>query len=376
MPQLDGLRAFAVGAVMAHHFLALNLIIPFYFLAVGDLGVRLFFVLSGFLITGILVRCRADVDLDHQSSSHKVRQFYVRRFLRIFPIYYLTLGLVAILNLPSVRATLFWHLSYLSNVHFSLVGFDGPLSHFWSLAVEEQFYLIWPWLIVFAPRKYLHKILLCVIIAGPLFRLAMFVFGGGELASYILLFGCMDSLGLGALLAYYASDGQLEKRKEVFSKFSLLVGMLLIVLLAGLYKLNTARWVSVVVMFLAMSLVFVWLVQRAADGFRGIPGAFLGFRPLVYIGKISYGIYIFHLLVPQVLSRAFAVCGFTFPEGPGTTIIRFILFLSTTVGCAALSWHFFEGPINKLKKYFRYEKPRLAKEPHFIESMGTVLDAR
>ena len=126
MPQLDALRAIAVGAVILHHFLPLGRFIPYDFVTFGDLGVRLFFVLSGFLITGILLKCKSKVDLGDESPSFELRQFYVRRFLRIFPVYYLTLAIVAILNVPTVRTTFFWHLSYLSNVYFALRGgFDG-----------------------------------------------------------------------------------------------------------------------------------------------------------------------------------------------------------------------------------------------------------
>src|SRR5215831_17608728 len=115
MPQLDGLRAFAVGAVLIHHF--------FQPARVGGvdfalLGVWLFFVLSGFLITGILLRSRDQ--LDHgQKRGRLIRHFYARRFLRIFPLYYLVLALAATFNLSDVRDTLFWHLTYLSNYLFS-----------------------------------------------------------------------------------------------------------------------------------------------------------------------------------------------------------------------------------------------------------------
>jgi peptidoglycan/LPS O-acetylase OafA/YrhL len=171
LPQLDGLRAFAVFAVMLHHFLPLNRVLPEDFVTLGSLGVRLFFVLSGFLITGILLRCRQRASDGETKPSQQLRRFYVRRFLRIFPVYYVTLGIVALLNLPTVRESFFWHVAYLSNFLFSFLGrFEGPLSHFWSLAVEEQFYLLWPWLIVFAPRRFLHGIILMTVISAPVFR--------------------------------------------------------------------------------------------------------------------------------------------------------------------------------------------------------------
>lgn len=376
MPQLDGLRAIAVGAVILHHFLPLGRFIPYDFVTFGDLGVRLFFVLSGFLITGILLKCRVSADLHGESPSFELRQFYVRRFLRIFPVYYLTLTIIAILNLPTVRATVFWHLGYLSNVYFSTQGsFVGPLSHFWSLAVEEQFYLIWPWLVIFAPKKYLRSLIVITIVAAPLFRLAMHLFGGGELASFILLFGCMDSLGLGALLAYYEWEQRPDQDKRRFLNVSLWAGMLLLTVLVILYSLNKGRGLSAVLLYLATSCVFVWLVERAAFGFKGVMGKALELRPIVYVGRISYGIYIFHNLMPIVVPSVFRRIGLTYPVGPGSTIKQFVILVTATLLLASTSWQFFEGPLNKLKRHFRYNKVKFEKENDLIDPMGVVLDS-
>ena len=137
-----------------------------HYLPWGEWGVQLFFVLSGFLITGILLRCRGDEDAGGKIS--RMRQFYVRRFLRIFPLFYAVLFAAALLNIRPVRETLLWHVSYLSNLQMALAGgWSGPVSHFWSLAVEEQFYLLWPCLILFLPRKYLLWAILIAIATAP-----------------------------------------------------------------------------------------------------------------------------------------------------------------------------------------------------------------
>src|SRR5262249_15573796 len=161
VPQLDGLRAFAVGAVLIHHFFKPARIGGVDF---ALLGVWLFFVLSGFLITGILLRLRDQVDHSGYPSGFALRQFYIRRFLRIFPLYYSVLFMAATIDLGDVRDTILWHLAYISNYLFATRQDWGSITaHFWSLSVEEQFYILWPVLILFAPRRLLLKLIISVI---------------------------------------------------------------------------------------------------------------------------------------------------------------------------------------------------------------------
>src|SRR5882757_1220817 len=130
--QLDGLRALSVAAVAWSHWRASWL--PKTYIPWGELGVATFFVISGFLITGIL--------LDHRTDGSRplvLRQFYARRFLRIFPLFYAALIVALLLRADGMSETWHWHASYLSNIYFYLLGWHGQMSHFWSLAVEEQF---------------------------------------------------------------------------------------------------------------------------------------------------------------------------------------------------------------------------------------------
>ncbi|MCM3874598.1 MAG: acyltransferase [Pyrinomonadaceae bacterium] len=374
MPQLDGLRTVAVFAVIVHHFLPVARFIPSDFVSLGSLGVRLFFVLSGFLITGILLKCREENSPDDEPSSFKLRQFYIRRLLRIFPIFYLTLALIAIFNLPTVRGALPWHLSYMSNVYFALRGsFDGPLSHFWSLAVEEQFYLVWPWIIIFVPTKYLHSAVIVTVFVAPFFRLLIYLLGGNELASFILLFGCMDSLALGALLAYYHSKKSLASKVSSLLRFSLGTGVLLVTLLAVLQSQHRGGWLYVTAIHLGTSLILLWLVGHAATGFTGLTGKLLALGPVLYIGRISYGIYIFHNLMPVIVPKLFSILGLPYPQGRGATIKQFLILSVATLVLAGLSWRFFEGPINSLKRHFQYGRPRGKGEP-LTRSVDTVMD--
>jgi peptidoglycan/LPS O-acetylase OafA/YrhL len=221
--QLDALRAVAVGGVLFAHFVpAGHPLAALHWLPWGDLGVQLFFVLSGFLITGILLGCQREVDAGRQSVAFSLRQFYVRRCLRIFPAYYLTLGLTSLSLWPIVRETLPWHAGYASNFYLASLGaWRDTVSHLWTLSVEEQFYLLWPLVVLLVPRRRLLRVVIGVVVAAPLFRLATFAAGAPELWRVVLLPSCMDALGLGALLACLEADPARDAARRALARAGL-----------------------------------------------------------------------------------------------------------------------------------------------------------
>ncbi|RVD02393.1 acyltransferase, partial [Mesorhizobium sp. M2A.F.Ca.ET.029.05.1.1] len=200
-PQIDSLRAVAVFAVMYSHFW--DEASPW-----GHYGVRLFFVISGYLITGILIRSKEVAR--SQGALGVILVFYLRRALRIFPAYYVMLTLAAAF-LPEIRTSLPWHAAYLSNVLFALNGNWDPwqLAHLWSLSVEEQFYLFWPLLIVLSPRQTLIPTLIGVILAAVAFRAAIMFYLPEGPARYVLTPAAFDALGAGALLAAIEASNRL-----------------------------------------------------------------------------------------------------------------------------------------------------------------------
>ncbi|MEO8665002.1 MAG: acyltransferase, partial [Ignavibacteria bacterium] len=217
MPQLDTLRTFAVFFVLIEHWLPENFwlkIIPY-----GMIGVTAFFVLSGFLITQILIRSKISIEVHNTGIFNSLKQFYARRTLRIFPIYYLTVFIAFILNFESIRQKIFWYVFYLSNIYFyKIQGWDGALSHLWTLAVEEQFYVFWPIVIIFISRKYLLRSIVLLILFAMVFRGILFQFSDHSENSFnfisILTPSCLDCFGLGAVLAY------LRCYKDKFLNFS------------------------------------------------------------------------------------------------------------------------------------------------------------
>lgn len=353
MQQLDGLRAIAVIMVFWTHYLHKKYwLFGIYW---GSFGVRLFFVLSGFLITGILLQCRNHLRLG-QSPLFILRQFYIRRFLRLFPLYYTIIGLMAIINIPPVREALIWHLAYLSNIRYAYQGaFDLPVSHFWSLSVEEQFYLIWPCIILFSPKKLLLPIIVLAISIAPVFRLVTTILDFNQVAIWVLTPSSFDTLGLGALLAYLTYERKdISISKSNVIRVFLLIGLPATIILQILGSVDSNNLLYNVLGDTAVGLTFAWLVANASIGFKGFTGKLLESQPLVYLGKMSYGIYLIHAAIPSVYLTLVDITGFPKEYIP-TRIVLILLTISTLI-LATLSWVFLEKPINELKRNFPYTK--------------------
>lgn len=358
MIQLDALRAFAVLGVLVHHCLPQELFLNSK-LHWGPLGVRLFFVLSGFLITGILLRCRDLIDLEKQDTGFTLRRFYIRRFLRLIPVYYVTILATTIINFSSIKKSLFWHLTYTSNIYFSWNSWDTTTSHFWSLSVEEQFYLFWPLVILMLPRKYILSAIVLTIIIGPLFRILIMTVGLSDgNREYILTFACFDSLGIGALLGFLNyNKKQLRLAKKYIKWFCFLIGIPSFIAFNFMYIPTIDNSIVLSLGYTTASMFFFLLIDRAALGFSGLMGVILEWHPLVYLGKISYGIYLYHLLVYYIVDKIF-----THTALPlfGFIWIKFITTTIITISISILSWELFEKPINALKRKFGYKKERLS----------------
>jgi peptidoglycan/LPS O-acetylase OafA/YrhL len=355
MHQLDSLRAIAVIAVLAWHF---NLFTHTRaHLNTGEIGVSLFFVLSGFLITQILLKYRQDVANGDDTPGDIFKKFYIRRTLRIFPIYYITIIAICVLNYGNARSNFFWNLAYLANVKVSLDGiWSHSIAHFWSLSVEEQFYLLWPWLIFYTPKKYLVKSIYCTIAIAPLSRLFFAIFiPNNDIVGYASTFCCLDFLGFGGLLAlftFYKVDSHIQKERLVRS--GLFIGApLFMLLLTCKMAFETPSYLTFF-SGTAEALFYVWLISRASENMSGFIGSILDFKPLVKLGKISYGMYLFHPFIGRFCTVIFSkLFGIQFDHG----FNFFIVSSFATVCFASCSWSILEKPINELKN--RFERPKL-----------------
>ncbi len=316
--QLDGLRALAVLAVLVQHSWASGTA------RYGAYGVYLFFVLSGFLISRILLNARGE--------AGSLRAFYIRRALRIFPIYYGVLLVAFVLGEPQVRLTAPWLFTYTENFYHPFTGHFAlsPVNHLWSLAVEEQFYLVWPILVLAASRTALPWLFGAAILCGPLSRVLLLA------ASHRvdeLPFSYLDSLALGAWLA-------LSTDRKRWSHMAGRVGAIGLAVVAVSAALGRGAVVEVVEP-LAFSLVAVWLIAGAERGFSGVGGRLLACRPLVALGTVSYGMYLYHPFVANLLD-------IDLQRGP----VKFLAYAASTIAAATVSWFLIERPVQSLKKHF------------------------
>ena len=350
--ELDALRAAAVLLVIWVHTTDTSVGVGAFALA-GYHGVLLFFVISGFLITGILLDARSAAWPGGTPARRILMAFYARRFLRIFPLYYLVL-IGAALALPPVRHSIEWHVAYLSNWYFAWRNtFDDWTAHFWSLAVEEQFYLVWPWFVLLLSRSSLVWTMLSMTLIGPLTRLAICAAGVSGPSGWVTTPSVLDPLGLGCLLAYawHATDERASRR---LANWAGIVGLGLMTAAQGLTWVRASSAVVFTIQPLGWSLVCVWMVHHAARSVRGPLGRGLRAGPVIYVGSISYGIYLIHPFVPAMMSAGARTLGTSVPAWLKHGYGAFVIVSLTSVLFAALSWRFFEGPLNDLKRRFPY----------------------
>lgn len=345
-PYLDGIRFIAIFLVLLEHFAVF--VGPR--LSAGYYGVDLFFVLSGFLITGILLRSDG-------SFGERYRTFLGRRILRIFPIYYLLIFSLYLAGNVAVREYLLSCLSYTVNYNvISAKPTSLPIVHLWSLSVEEQFYLIWP-LLVLTLRKKTLSFIIVVVCAFCIIQQSTTFF---TFPSQFVLFPYAFPLLLGALSAVWLQD----MKKNRFFK-SRLVEIAAFVLL--LFLLVTTFQIK----YLLCPLLSLFFVAKTAAGEIKTKAAraILCNRKAQYIGTISYGIYLYHLPLAYYFGKyffdplwshvPFASFGIFRKVEFHSWIIKFPLYSLLSIGLAHLSFKYLEKPILSLKdKWFAYPKKK------------------
>lgn len=368
IPELDGLRGVAVAGVMLMHFIGS---IPpqtplenaiFKAATYGVWGVDLFFVLSGFLITGILY--------DAKGSKGYFQNFYARRTLRIFPLYYAILLLIFVLipasllvrvdpALLGAREAQAWVWPYLTNIYLARAGsFALPyISHFWSLAVEEHFYLVWPFVVAYLSRGAVMRWCVVLGLAATSLRIGLGLAGVNATAIFVLTPCRLDTLCAGAFLAL-AARGPLGA--AIAARLNLAVW------LSGGATFVASAWHAVVgtadvfvlpLRGLTMALFFGLVVYAVCDE-RG-PALLkrpLRARWLRSLGKYSYGLYVFHGLISYWMHSRHITASLTQMLGSHglAMAVEVTLGLTASIVISVLSFEFFERPLLKLKDRFAY----------------------
>jgi peptidoglycan/LPS O-acetylase OafA/YrhL len=352
---LDGLRGIAILLVLFDHAFVLVSGSPhLFFRAIekvtgnGWIGVDLFFVLSGYLITSIL--------LNSKTSQNYFRNFYARRALRIFPAYFICLiiALVVVPHLPHRVGSMLglfrgttgqaWLWTYCANIKITLVHswYFGTLDPFWSLAVEEHFYFLWPALVLMLSTKSLRRVCGILIFVAPLIRAAM-VFNHNEVGAYVFTLCRMDSLAWGALAASFVHD----RRSGLISFFrAAWIFPLIAFAITALWPHNGA-WKTKFDFTAGMSILgfaFCGIVLSTVAN----PLPFLKNSTLRSFGKYSYGIYIWEAKFTWGLFPAFAATKLGKPIMAVPYAGPIFLCLAAILACYAVGWLSF----NLVEKHF------------------------
>lgn len=302
----------------------------------GQTGVSLFFVLSGFLISRILINTK--------EKQHYFRNFYLRRILRIFPLYYFFLFLYYFI-LPTVLSEQIYSFNeqkyfwiYFQNIARTFEWkSEGPV-HFWSLAVEEHFYFFWPILFFFFSIRRLTQIIIGVVVFAFLSRVIMLQY---DLSVYYFTLTRMDELAIGAFLAILEKKGKLIEEN---AKYFQIICLSIFVPLAFIWFFYTGEGNITIqaVKYLLQSVVFFcfigWVIStKSHNFFRKI----LSLKVLSFTGMISYGLYVFHPLCFQLVNR-FILTQYS--------VVNFLLSFIVTFLIAVLSYYLLELPFLRLKR--------------------------
>ena len=333
-----------------------------------EAGAFFFFVLSGFLITRILLYAK-------EKSTRlplTYRNFIIRRSLRIFPGYLLILAIHFLLNQADVRESILWYLSGLVNINFAINGWQGGADQFWTLAIEQQFYILWGLALLFLPRKLALPLLWLTLILPTLARALPGFIGDNLLTSTLrpdrflghelvmsgkLTWNAFDYIAAGCLYAYGRHEKWAVPRKPALFVGGLSALIYLLVRTGYCNEFLPPQIKALQQFFLIVGTV--WVIHLAANGIPGMIGKTLEHPAMQSIGTKSYGLYLYHNLVAGFFYMAFI-----------QHKIGMAWFPLVFIGCsglvwllASLSWKYLEEPIYQKKDLYPYTSKEDSKTP-------------
>ena len=339
---LDSLRLLAILAVLFDHYVNPEGFKP------GTLSVRFFLLISGFLITRTLINY---ISSNRSDNIQVIKSFYGRRALRIWPLYYAMLLIMLALGWISVKQLLL-HSAFLTNFAQAwLNDWDLPwyLAHVWTLCVQEQYYLLWPMLfLTLGERRWMF--LLAIIAAAVFFRVGMWVAGRAEdVAVYTLPLASFDALAIGSLIALYREQLTGYIKHPLACIIAFFIGCFAIYQFVGGF-------------IVAVILPTIWLIPLSIlmlavfENRLGRLGSPLKWRPLVFFGRISLGIYLLHLPIAHALFQWSPPWLMALVSGESFT--AFTVLTTATLVTATASWLLFEKPLQRFRIYLPYRRPK------------------
>lgn len=367
VPTLDGIRGIAILLVLGIHFLysgALptplrGFLFPAHVFVFGWMGVDLFFVLSGFLITGIL--------LDTIEAPNYFKSFYARRTLRIFPVYYLVIALMFCLSpflarFSSLQPYLPGHRLLTANLFYLQNWWQGfhdaskcVIGDYWSLGVEEQFYLVWPFVVLKLSRPNLTRCCIAICLIAPFLRLFLLRNDPKSTLVFLGTMTRMDTLLWGALIAIaIRTPGFVQKAKPYLTPIMLVSSLLVLIIDFPFHELYARARITQSIGYSVIAIGFAAFLFKGylANETPSRLGAFLNVRFLRSFGRYSYGIYIFHAFLIAAMQLTF---GRTAWYGHSTSrgLFLLFLFLASSYGVAFVSFHLYEKRFLALKSRFK-----------------------
>jgi peptidoglycan/LPS O-acetylase OafA/YrhL len=339
--QLDGWRAFAVLGVMWLHWAPPEWRGPLPF----EIGLFFFLTLTGFLITRILLREKSAGEASAGSwRGAAYRGFQKRRALRILIPCYAAMLFAWIVGAPDIREHPLPYLTHTVNFHIArMPGWPSGTSHYWTLAIQQQFYLLWPLVIYFTPRRALGAVLLATVALAPVSRAIIQHHFPQIHHPGVLTFCSLDYLGAGALLAWAMDRGM----KAGDRRLSLAAALAFVPYVFLYFRDRSGQTVPVLshLQQTFVSLVFAGLISATLAGFRGPLGKVLDHPAAQHVGRLSYGLYLFHGPMPLFL-------GFVMPFlwKPAVPLaVQLLAFFLASWGAAWLCWRHLEQGLDRFR---------------------------
>ena len=337
-PQLDGWRAFAVLGVMWLHWAPSEWRGPFPF----EIGLFFFLTLTGFLITRILLRERAAGEVTSQPWRVKAyTHFQKRRMVRILVPCYAAMVFALIVGAPDLRNHPLLYFFHLSNFHMAVLEkWPSGTAHYWTLALQVQFYLLWPIIVFWTPRRGLKIIFLLCVAVAPLSRMVIPILYPQIHHHGVLPFVSCDYFAVGALLALAlergmrVGDGSLK-----WASWLAFLGYVILYIYHERGETIAGFWC---IQQTLVSVVFIGLISATLAGFSGVLGRVLEHPSVQAIGRLSFGLYLFHTPVPLLLGHIFPFLWHPSIVGPWI-IVRLLAFALTSWGLAFVCWKYLES---------------------------------